>query len=116
MLEGGVGSDTLQGLAGDNILIGSKAGASVAEIDVLVGGTGRDRFVIQSQYRNFGSSDYALIRDFSTTDDVIQLGAAAHTLSDMGSGAAIYNAAGELIAIVQGHNTSTLDLDASYFE
>lgn len=114
-LQGQRGNDILHGVSGDNILKAGTVGSTVAEKDVLVGGTGKDTFVIQSMYNNFGNADYALIRNFDTANDFIQLGSAPHTIRTSGNNAAISNNSGDLIAVIQGQSADTLDITADYF-
>ncbi len=121
-LDGGVNNDTLAGSAG-----------GVGERDTLTGGTGTDRFIVGDETGLFyddrntataGTGDYALITDFNSAEDLINLNgrrsdyrlAAAPT--GLPTGTAIYRnkPAGEpdeLIAIVQG--STGLSLNANYF-
>jgi len=81
-LEGGRGSDTLKGGLGDDYLDGSSAIAKgISEQDTLIGGGGSDLFILgdsqQSYYLGSGDSDYARIKDFDSTVDVLQLSGSA---------------------------------------
>lgn len=133
-LVGGVGKDTLTGGNGKDVLVGvslsSQAGKG--EIDQLAGGTSADTFVLgdsSNVYYNdgsnntLGSTDYALIQDFSRAEgDVIRLKGVASNYAlggspqDLPGGTAIYlktSGQDELIAVVQ--NTSNLSLNSSSF-
>jgi Ca2+-binding RTX toxin-like protein len=117
-LNGGSGNDTLQGTNG-----------SAGEQDYLVGGTGRDRFILADTTKTFydddnstlpGDNDYATIADFNPTDDTIQLRGSStdYLLSVDGSNTKLYiNKPGtepdELIAYI--NNQTALSLTASYF-
>ena len=88
-LTGSFGNDLLAGGAGNDTLIGvepSTAGSGVGfgagEVDILRGGLGSDTFVLGNASRVYysdgdplttGDSDYALIKDFNASEDVIQL-------------------------------------------
>ncbi|MEH1830010.1 MAG: Calx-beta domain-containing protein [Nostoc sp.] len=140
-LQGGPGNDVLNGGSENDILIGVWPGSPLApglgEIDKLTGGIGVDRFVVgdatnvfynDGNNSNAGLTDYALIKDFNSSQDKIQLKGAANRyllraspISSV-SGTAIYldtnnnlafNSTDELIAIVQG--STGLNLTASYF-
>ncbi|HAX75244.1 MAG TPA: hypothetical protein DCY88_05260 [Cyanobacteria bacterium UBA11372] len=67
-LVGGDGNDTL---------IGYGSVANQNEVDILIGGSGRDLFVLgnssSNAYLNNGNSDYALIKGFTIGEDKIQL-------------------------------------------
>ncbi|NEQ79109.1 MAG: calcium-binding protein [Moorea sp. SIO2I5] len=142
IIAGLSGDDSISGGLGDDTLTGG--GISVSQdgnsttifvidtsgIDTLSGGEGADRFVLGGesqfvgettviQYDEAGNDDYALITDFDTSEDVIQLGGSKSDYrldsSPIGlpSGTGIF-LGNELIAIVQ--SSSELDLSASYFE
>lgn len=88
-LTGSFGNDLLAGGAGNDTMIGvepSTAGSGVGfgagEVDILRGGLGSDTFVLGSASRVYysdgdplttGDSDYAWIKDFNASEDVIQL-------------------------------------------
>lgn len=114
---GGTGSDQLFGAAGDDLLNGwSSANAVPANpgrstIDILVGGAGRDTFVVGTAYNDgipstIGNRDYARISDFVIGQDRIQLSlGASYRLGRAGGlpGTAIFLRNGgsdELVAIV----------------
>jgi len=82
-VEGGAGKDTLLGGSGDDILTGADVMTNgVGEIDRLKGNRGADIFVLGTDSTAFyddgentsnGLTDYALILDFNSREDVIQL-------------------------------------------
>lgn len=96
-LSGDAGNDTLLGAGGNDTLVGA-ANLGRGEIDLLVGGAGRDTFVVgvrgqvlyddgnnitDGDARNFfdgidGTGDFARIVDFRSTEDVIQLSGRAN--------------------------------------
>jgi len=106
-LFGGRGNDRMVGGLGDDRLLGVYSRNDV-EIDELTGGGGKDTFVLgdyhSNYYNNGGNSDYALIKDFSSIDEII-LDQGVYTTGSSPisgvSGTAIYEGA-ELIAVVQG--------------
>lgn len=128
-LTGGAGNDGLLGGNDNDILIGVNPNATSPgenEIDSLTGGEGADIFVLgdakTGYYGQTGNSDYALITDFDTTVDRIQLhGSYADYLltqspDGLPAGTLILSQAGntdELIGIVAGN--SNLSLEGDYF-
>jgi hypothetical protein len=127
-LIGGNHNDLLQGGAGKDRLIGVGEDNGQNSIDILTGDAGADTFVLgnaTTAFYNDGIDDYAIIKDFNSKVDKIELHGDA-SLYVLGSspigevaGKALYLAApngaeNELIAIIQGKNSS-LDLSASYF-
>lgn len=144
-LRGDRGDDDLLGLGGDDFVSGGQgddfiwgvnpdaANPGRGEIDILIGdfvgrgSFGADIFVLgnntQAYYNDGvattnGSSDYALIRDFSKEKDTLELHGSvsdyqlATPPSTLPSGTALVFR-GELIAIVQGD--TNLNLNANYF-
>jgi Ca2+-binding RTX toxin-like protein len=118
LLLGGNGNDSLDGGDGDDILSGGTT--TVGQIDTLTGGLGADTFVLglATQTLNFyddgvvgtdGTADYALITDFVSGTDTIQLKGAStgYTLSTtsggLPSGTGIYKngSPNELLGIVE---------------
>ncbi|MBX9258877.1 M10 family metallopeptidase C-terminal domain-containing protein [Desmonostoc muscorum CCALA 125] len=86
-LNGGLGNDAVVGGAGNDLLIGT-SGLGVGEVDILTGGSNADTFVLAQSVNIFtpvvslyndgnastsGLNDFALITDFDTTQDKIQL-------------------------------------------
>lgn len=80
LLAGGAGNDTLIGV--EPSIVGSGFGFGASEVDILRGGLGSDTFVLGNASRVYysdgdplttGDSDYALIKDFNASEDVIQL-------------------------------------------
>jgi Ca2+-binding RTX toxin-like protein len=122
---------------GNDILSGTGSTNGLGSIDTLTGGNGNDRFILSSSTTVFyndgnnatsGLGDYALIKDFSSSLDKIQLeGSASRYVLGTSpiagvSGTAIYldtngnkafNSTDELIAVVQG--SGGLSLASSYF-
>ncbi|BBH37997.1 hypothetical protein myaer102_04770 [Microcystis viridis NIES-102] len=127
VLNGGDGYDYLYGGNGNDTLQGTNSGTG--ESDYLVGGSGSDRFILADTTKTFyddgltateGTSDYAEITDFSTTDDTIQLRGSSsdYLLTVSGSTTNLYinkpgSEADELIAYIS--NQTALSLTASYF-
>ncbi|WP_297324304.1 hypothetical protein [Nitrosomonas sp.] len=80
VLAGGAGNDTLTGV--EPSAAGSGVGFGAGEVDTLRGGLGSDTFVLGSTSRVYysdgdpltsGDSDYARIKDFNASEDVIRL-------------------------------------------
>jgi Ca2+-binding RTX toxin-like protein len=128
-LAGGEGNDYLAGGDGDDILQGSAIlnyyygipGLTVPEYDTLVGGAGRDTFVIGTNGGNLNMGPgYAVIADFTSFVDRIQVKGSGVSITlkkqnMVGGGASdtlIYNGT-DLIAVVQ--DNSSLQLNSSYF-
>lgn len=149
-IYGGNGSDSLFGYTGNDILVGGSGndvinGAGFAyddftgaqsfgdgEFDILTGGIGSDTFQlwggsarggVNVYYDSGSTSDYALITDFNTNEDVISLAdnstySLGASPSNLPSGTAIYLDNGgknELIAVLQNVSPDTISLDGSYF-
>ncbi|MDD1457444.1 hypothetical protein MEN95_21380, partial [Dolichospermum sp. ST_sed7] len=134
ILTGNSGNNILDGAAGNDRLIAvdeTSATPGKAEVDTLIGGTGRDRFVLGSfgkvfyddgDTTNAGTADYALIQGFNISEDFIELSGAKtdYTLNTTYSpgNTAIYRnkPAGEpaeLIGLIQG--VTGLNLTSSAF-
>ena len=137
-IMGGGDHDDLFGSSGNDMLIGvdtSDADPGKGEIDILTGGLGNDTFVLGHAGKVYydddvlldtGFGDYALITDFTSGDDSIQLsGSADYILQPIGLpsgvGTGIYKDEGflldtsgifhqsiELIGVVQGIDASAL--------
>ncbi|MCZ8046241.1 MAG: hypothetical protein O9290_06140, partial [Microcystis sp. LE19-41.2A] len=124
-------NDTITTGGGNDIITGVNPNSSTpgkGEIDSLTGGAGSDRFILgdatwigydDGNTTNAGTSDYATIADFNTTDDTIQLRGASsdYLLTVDGSNTKLYiNKPGtepdELIAVI--NNQTALSLTASY--
>jgi hypothetical protein len=135
-ISSGAGNDYLNGEAGNDELYGGNnndtlqgTNSGTGEYDYLEGGTGNDRFILADTTKTFyddgnttnaGTSDYATIADFNTTDDTIQLRGASsdYLLTVSGSNTNLHiNKPGsepdELIAVI--NNQTALSLTASYF-
>jgi RHS repeat-associated protein len=129
-LVGGLGNDVLKGENGNDVLTGVDVNAinpGIEEIDTLTGGSGSDIFVLGDANNvyydspndgNSSDGDYALISDFNSAEDVIQLhGKASDYLltplsqGNLGSTAIFVKTSGqnELIGIVQGATNLSLD-------
>jgi von Willebrand factor type D domain/Bacterial Ig domain/RTX calcium-binding nonapeptide repeat (4 copies)/FG-GAP repeat/Calx-beta domain len=129
-LVGGLGNDVLTGDSGNDFLTGVNINAinpGLEELDTLTGGIGSDIFVLGDANNvyydspndgNSSDGDYALISDFNSAEDVIQLhGKASDYLltplsqGNLGSTAIFVKTSGqnELIGIVQGATNLSLD-------
>lgn len=133
-LIGGLGNDRLMGGKGNDILTGIDFNATypgVREFDTLTGGNRKDKFILGERSKSYyndannatlGTGDYALITDFDSKQDVIQLHgvASSYVLGrapvGLPAGTAIFQKTSgqdELIGIVQGDSGSTIG--SSYF-
>ena len=116
-LFGGSGNDRLEGGLGDDRLDGSdEFSLGAFEQDILGGGLGSDTFVlgssVQSYYIAGGDSDYALIKDFDASMDVLQLhGSADNYRSSQQDGDLHLYKSEDLVAIVK--NTSELNFNST---
>jgi Ca2+-binding RTX toxin-like protein len=125
-------NDTLDAGGGNDILIGVDPSSSTAgrgELDYLTGGNGNDLFVLGDGLKFFyddgrtnsaGLGDYADIKDFNSTQDIIQLQGSStnYFLAVSGSDTQLYfNKPGtepdELIGVIR--NQTSLNLTSSYF-
>ncbi|MFM6202742.1 MAG: hypothetical protein ACKPE1_27000, partial [Dolichospermum sp.] len=125
-------NDTITTGGGNDIITGVNPNSSTpgkGEIDSLTGGAGSDKFILgdatwigydDGNTTNAGTSDYATIADFNTTNDTIQLRGSSgdYLLSVSDSKINLYiNKPGsepdELIAVI--NNQTALSLTASYF-
>lgn len=133
MLRGGFDNDQLLGEAGNDTLFGAiSARESIDSIDTLTGGQGSDLFVLsnaKSVFYNDGIDqgtdidDFALITDFTKSQDTIQLKAGVQFILGSSpisgiSGTGIFQVGSDgfstdLIAVVQ--NVSGLDLNSNDF-
>jgi subtilisin-like proprotein convertase family protein len=141
-LRGGRNTDTLIGGDGNDILFGGKqadtltgcgAERGINTIDRLSGGEGADVFVLGNNSGVFyadvagtgsGLADYAVITDFASEVDRVQLSGQANQYSLGASpiasetGAAIYRDRGgssDLVAVLRGVSAVNLSLSAGYF-
>jgi hypothetical protein len=89
----------------------TKLGAG--EVDILIGGAGRDTFFLSSKtgilptsfYASNGSADYALIQNFELGSDTISLGGSSvrnYKLEAVNGNLNISTLSGDLIATVEG--------------
>jgi Ca2+-binding RTX toxin-like protein len=112
------------GGSGNDVLAGSYGTTSQPEVDTLTGGAGSDTFTY-IYIASIGSAEYALITDFNTTEDVIELSVGQYVLGSAPvggvSGSSIYldtdssgsvSSGDDLITVVQG--VTGLDLSADY--
>jgi len=132
-LIGGGGNDALFGAAGNDFLGGSSgndtltgaAGSGLGERDTLLGGSGSDLFVLGTSAGALyddglaakpGTSDYALIQDFTPGEDRLQLAGQAsdYHLGASGlsgvKGLGLFHESGptdELIAVLQSPKSLT---------
>ena len=102
----GVGNDTAIGGLGDDIINGSDAVArGYFERDKLWGGSGADTFVLGDQYGAYyqgeENEDYALIKDFDSSDTLQLHGSISdYTVEQNGADASLYYQ-GDLVAIFE---------------
>jgi Ca2+-binding RTX toxin-like protein len=108
------GRDTLVGAEGvDRFLLGKTKSADGTEVN-LPGETGKEVY-----YNKAGNDDYALIQNFDYTQDFIELAGSKSDYrlgaspSGLPEGTGIFQG-DELITIVEGKNSLTLD--APYFQ
>ena len=139
-LSGGSGNDSLSGDSDNDLLIGIDPGSfssnfGTGELDTLTGGANNDTFVLADENQVFyddrdnfkaGDEDFALITDFDSHQDTIQLQGEAnfYSLDFFTSGAEtidaklIYDpgvsAAGETIAVLENVD-SNLSINDSAF-
>jgi Ca2+-binding RTX toxin-like protein len=141
-LIGGSGNDFITGNSGKDILIGvnyNSENAGIGEIDTLVGGTNKDRFVLgnaeqvfynnqfDDKFNDTIAKDYALIQNFDSNEDIINLSGSKDSYFLAASpvenilGTAIYKIKDnsdrenhELIAIVE--NVTGLNIDSDIFK
>ncbi|NET10652.1 MAG: hypothetical protein F6K16_39360, partial [Symploca sp. SIO2B6] len=119
VLFGNSGNDFLNGEDGDDVLNGSSFEALGAyERDTLVGGLGSDRFIlgnsVQAFYSAAGNGDYALIKDFKSAEDELQLHGAVSDYSQHRQGGNVllyyHGSTFELVAVLENLFTE-LDLN-----
>ena len=120
-------SETLRGLRGDDLLngVGDRfttsslqfSAESPSQVDVLIGGKGRDAFqladVAGSFYANGGRNDYALIKDFTSQDSIILQGQSVEYTLEAAGSALELSRGDELIAILRGRGIDGFRLDDS---
>ena len=116
-IKGDSGNDILSGGIGDDTLTGS---VSIArDRDTMFGGEGADTFDLGDSYRFNTDSDLAIIEDFKSGEDKIQLAGNAelYSLERFGSNTNIYFGDGDrrdLVAIIKSDSVSfASDLDFS---
>lgn len=132
LLDGGDGNDILTGGTGNNSLNGGSGDDLLQDgsgIDTFTGGSESDRFILGTKkelgYSIAGNNDYALITDFDSTEDTLQLTgkSSQYLMSMIDSDNAIYfdnnrdgllNTPDDLIAVIE--NNQALNFEQSYFE
>lgn len=82
LLVGDFRNNLIEGRGGNDILNGTGDTSGQGTVDTLIGGPGRDQFILGNKNfafyndgndRQNGASDYALIQDFNPAEDRIQL-------------------------------------------
>ena len=137
VLYGGSGSDRLYGNSGNDTLVGVDPNSSTpgaSEVDCFKGGAGRDTFVLgdaNMAYYSFGTAtralDVAIIRDFDSSEDKIQLHGNSNdyflrNYRRISIGNSKYSAVGifsdrrEIVGLVMSSENLQLDLDSNSFE
>jgi Tol biopolymer transport system component len=116
ILVGEGGSDFLWGGSGNDVLVGYWL--TVGEIDTLIGGRGSDTFGVGVSFAHFGGSggivgytdsgnaDYALIKDFSTSDFIELYG----NINQYTFGSANLAGSDALDTLIYGNGINGLDL------
>ena len=128
ILWGTTGNDTITGGGGDDRIAGVPvtgvlpANLGRGQIDTLTGGSGKDTFLLADSRGNFyddgstrtqGLTDYALIKDFNSLDDKLQLRSNSQYLYRystrtteifLGNGDTFFSSADELIGRLEGVN------------
>jgi Ca2+-binding RTX toxin-like protein len=128
ILWGTTGNDTITGGGGDDRIAGVPvtgvlpANLGRGQIDTLTGGSGKDTFLLADSRGNFyddgstrtqGLTDYALIKDFNSLDDKLQLRSSSQYLYRhstrtteifLGNGDTFFSSADELIGRLEGVN------------
>ncbi|MGK7894503.1 MAG: lectin-like protein, partial [Xenococcus sp. (in: cyanobacteria)] len=112
IIKGGAGNDEINGT--DGIVAG------YLERDILEGGADADKFILgdetQAFYATGGAQDYAVIQDFDSSEDIVQLYGVAGDYQQQQQGNDTHlTRNGDLIAILENHN-NTLNLNGSAFE
>lgn len=133
-LTGTDGDDILWGGLGNDTLTGAGSDGGVGETDWLIGGGGKDRFVLGNSQQAFyndgqtltaGLADFAVVLDFNANHDVIQLHGSsenyqlAEVPASVGiSGTGIYQTEGgntpELIGVVVGMTLTDMSSGFSF--
>jgi len=143
-LSGGDGNDTLNGAGGRTLDLFGNVSRGSGETDILYGGEGADTFVLaggsgrdgsEPNYFDKGERDLAIVLDFNNNEDAIVLSRTSSTPvtetveveytlgalpEGLPSGTGIFaNTPGKLpeqIAALPGIDSTTLDLNADYFQ
>ncbi|MGD1913120.1 MAG: hypothetical protein ACFB2X_20405, partial [Rivularia sp. (in: cyanobacteria)] len=117
------GTGTLEAVNIDSLAPMAAAGAIVSGSETFTGSPEADTFILgdatEPYYDNMGIQDYALILNFDSSEDVIQLHGSASDYqlgaapSEVAQGSGIFLNNNELVGVVAG--VSDLALDADYF-
>ncbi|MEO0969129.1 MAG: lectin-like protein, partial [Cyanobacteria bacterium J06639_18] len=119
-ITGNGGNDTISGGAGNDVINGTdQVVAGYYEKDILTGGDSEDKFILgdakQAYYATGGHQDYAVIKDFDSTVDFLQLHGTAVDYQQQQQGNDIFlSRNGDLVAILE--DTTTLNLSDTAFE
>ena len=115
-LIGNGGHDTIKGGAGNDVINGTdQIVAGYLERDVLEGGPGADQFVLgdetQAYYATGGAQDYAVIQDFNSILDNLQLHGAAADYQQVQQGNDVHlTRNGDLVAILENNSNLTINV------
>ena len=117
ILAGGLGNDTLSGGNGNDTLTGNVP--TGRDRDTMFGGGGADTFDLGDSYRFNTDSDLAIIEDFKSGEDRIQLAgnAGLYSLGRSGSNTNIYFGDGDrrnLVAIVKSNSDLSFGSDVKF--
>ena len=101
VITGNGGNDTISGGAGNDVINGTdEVVAGYYEKDILTGGDGADKFILgdanQAYYATAGHQDYAVIKDFDSTVDFLQLHGVAEDYQQQQQGDNIFLLAMEI--------------------
>ncbi|MDQ2097644.1 MAG: calcium-binding protein [Tychonema bourrellyi B0820] len=118
-LVGGDGNDTLSGLAGNDTLIGVNplsATPGINETDTLIGGQGRDIFVLGDATKTYYSgTGFALIQDFELGIDRIQLRGSLSNYNIVGNSINLAGTSDQIAVLQPGLNAQNLTPDNFLF-
>jgi Ca2+-binding RTX toxin-like protein len=112
-LYGGFGNDFIYGGQGHDRITGSVSDFYFqdrprTEQDYLIGGRGRDTFVLTNSYWGGGDNDFAILADFDPQYDKIELNRGLiYSISTVNGVCEIRLAADELVAKIPGLQVST---------
>ena len=132
-LWGTAGNDTIIGGVGNDMIAGVPlVGSTSGQVDILTGGVGADIFILADSRgafyndgidRTLGTNDYALIKDFQSGVDKLQLLAGNYFTTRVGSSLNIYwdrnvngrfetslSSSDELVAVLQNSTITSGDV------